>query len=49
MKETDEALALVLLAALAAGLIFLFDGEPDVWDVMRSRAMKSCQQSEAQE
>lgn len=34
MNRQDVALILVVL-----GLIFLFQGDPDVWDKLRDRAM----------
>lgn len=38
MNRPDVAFILIVL-----GLIFLFQGEPDVWDKLRERAMNNAE------
>jgi hypothetical protein len=41
MQDLGEALCLVVLVGLICALVFLFKGDPDVWDVMHAKAMQS--------
>ena len=41
MKDFGEALALVVLVTLILGLVFLFEGEPDLWDALHEKAMQA--------
>ena len=39
MKELLEILGLAALMALVLGLFFLFQGDPDIWDLLHAKAM----------
>lgn len=39
MKDLFEALSIAVLIAIVLGLIFLFSGDPDLWDLLHAKAM----------
>lgn len=41
-KSLVNTLDLILFVVFVAGLIFLFEGDPDVWDVLHAAAMHGC-------
>lgn len=43
MKDLIGVLALGILVSSILGLAFLFQGEPDVWDALRARAIAGAQ------
>jgi hypothetical protein len=40
MNDFLETVSIVLLVGLVLALVFLFTGEPSLWDVLHERAMK---------
>lgn len=38
--DTGEVLGIVLVIFFILLLVFLFEGDPDVWDMLRLRAME---------
>lgn len=39
MKSLFETVEMILLILLVLGLVFLFTGEPDLWDKLHAAAM----------
>lgn len=39
MKDLLDLLVLAALIALVLGLFFLFQGDPDLWDLLHAKAM----------
>jgi hypothetical protein len=39
VKHLLEALSLIVLIAIVLGLFLLFDGDPDLWDLLHAKAM----------
>lgn len=46
MRGLYETLELTLFLALVFGIVFLFEGEPDVWDSLRASVTNKCVQGE---
>jgi hypothetical protein len=40
MRDLTDVLAAILYAASILLLVFLFEGDPDLWDKLRERAMQ---------
>lgn len=41
MRDVASILELILLVLFVMALVFLFEGDPDVWDSLQERAMNT--------